>query len=154
MAGSHADKGWPLISLARRSLVPRVPLCPLYHLAEADSREMLHTSIYKGLCLKGLRVMGWIWIQYPSSSLLLSCGINTPLDIKRALLICFKILFHSPIGIQDDCYEPLNPTVKSSGKLNVSAHALMWFYNSDFSIHDVRLNYVDICSHQNGKKAE
>lgn len=101
--------------------------------------------------------MGWIWIQCLSSSRLVSSGLNTPLDIKRALLLIrFKILFHSPIGIQDGCYEPLNPTVKTSEKLNVSAHALMWFYNSDFSVHDGKVNYEDVtaCSHQNGEVPE
>lgn len=74
----------------------------------------------------------------PSSSLLLSSGIN----IKGPFL--FKILFHSPKGIQDGRYEPLNPTANSGEKLNVSAHALMYFYYSDYGFHDVKVNYEDI----------
>lgn len=89
-AGSHADKDWPLISLAGPAPVPCVPLCPLYHIAEGDSREMLHTSIYKGLCLKGLCVMGWIWILCLSSTLLLSSALNTPSDIKGPFLFASK----------------------------------------------------------------
>ena len=62
----------------------------------------------------------------PSSSLLLSSGLNTAIDIKRPLLILLKdLLFHSPVGIQDGCNELLNPAANNSEKLNVSAHAPM-----------------------------
>lgn len=32
----------------------------------------------------------------------------------------------------------------------------MWFYNSDFSVHDGKVNYEDVtaCSHQNGEVPE
>lgn len=81
--GSPADKDWPLISLAGPAPVPSVPLCPLYHLAEGDSGEMLHTSVYKGLCLKGVCVTGLIWILCP---FLWSSALNTAFDIKDPFL--------------------------------------------------------------------
>lgn len=112
---------------------------------------MLHTFIYKGLCLKGLCVMGWIWILCPSSSLQVSSGINTAIDIKGPFLFASKSFSIPPIGIQDGCCEPSNPKVNSGEKLNVLAHALMWFYNSYWGFHDGKINYEDICSHQNGE---
>lgn len=83
----------------------------------------------------------------PFSSLLLSSGLNTAIDIKRPLLILLKdSLFHSQVGIQDGCNELLNPTANNSGNLNVSAHAPMYFYNSDLGFHDVTVNYEDMMS--------
>lgn len=65
--------------------------------------------------------MAWIWILCPTSK---SSGLlNTASDIKGPFLFASKSFSISPIGIQDGFYEPLNPTVNSGEKLNVSTHA-------------------------------
>lgn len=57
--------------------------------------------------------MGWIWILSPSSSVLVSADLILAKDIKRAILIHFKSIFHSSIRFQDVCYEPINPSAKT-----------------------------------------
>lgn len=69
--------------------------------------------------------MGWIWILCPSSSLLVSSGINTAIDIKGPFLFASKSFSIPPIGIQDGCCEPPNPKANSGEKLNILAHAVM-----------------------------
>lgn len=111
----------------------RFPVCPCA--PSTTSPEGIAGKCYtppfiRVFCLKGLCVMG---LDLDSVSFLKSSAFFWPkycFRYERALLIRFKLLFHSPIGIQDGCYEPLNPTANSGEKLNGSAHALTQFYNS------------------------
>lgn len=117
------------------------PMCPCATLPMGTAEKCytcLFTGAFERIMCNGL--------DLDSVSFRQSSGLVGPQQCsthKRTLLIRFKILFHSPIEIQDGCFEPLNPIMNSGKKLNVSAHALMQFYRSDCGFHDAMINYGD-----------
>lgn len=96
-AWSHADKAWPLISLAGPAPVACVPPCPRYHLAEGAKRgnvTHLHLQgpLFEGIMCNGLDVDS---VSFPPVfwSLL---ALKRCFRHKRALLIRLQNPFPFP----------------------------------------------------------